>query len=214
MRSYGDPCGVARALDVLGRRWSPLVVRELLLGAKRFSDLAAGLPGVSPNVLDARLRELMAADLLIRVPLGPPARGLGYELTERGRELEPVLLALARWGARQPLPDGGELSPDALVLALRTTFDPAATADLALQLDLRLDADRLTVDLDGGQLTIRRGAAPDPTVTAATATPTLRGLVFGGRSLASAAAAEEISVEGDRPGFERFLSAFTRPGPA
>src|SRR3954467_9761360 len=98
MRTYGDRCGVARALDVVGERWALLVVRELVLGPKRFTDLRTGLRGVSTDVLSQRLRQLEQAGVLRRVP--PPPRGAprAYELPARGRELEPVLHALGRWG--------------------------------------------------------------------------------------------------------------------
>ena len=132
MRSYRDLCGIARALDVVGERWALLVVRELLFGPKRFADLHRGLPGLSQNVLTQRLRELEASGVLARRRALPPAAGLIYELTDRGRTLEPVLLALGRWGSPlSPQPDSAEeLSPDALIVALRTTFDAAAMGSL------------------------------------------------------------------------------------
>src|SRR6185437_6886764 len=104
MRTYGDRCGIARALDVVGERWALLVVRELLLGPKRFTDLRAGLPNVGPDMLSARLRDLEAAGVLRHHKLPPPASARVYELTERGRELEPGILALGRWGAAEPFP--------------------------------------------------------------------------------------------------------------
>src|ERR1700737_4169741 len=102
-RTYDDPCGVARALDRVGERWALLVVRELLFGPKRFTDLSQGLPGMSQNVLSQRLRELEDAAVVRRRRLGPPSSARVYELTQRGAELEPVLQALARWGSRNPL---------------------------------------------------------------------------------------------------------------
>src|ERR1700704_6818882 len=98
-RTYGDQCGVARALDVVGERWALLVVRELLLGPKRFTDLRSGLPHLSPDVLSQRLRELEGAGIVQRRKLAPPAASRVYELTPRGRELEPVVLGLGRWGS-------------------------------------------------------------------------------------------------------------------
>src|ERR671932_1050136 len=104
MRSYQDGCAVAHALDFVGERWALLVVRELLLGPKRFTDLRTGLPGVSPNVLAQRLRELEQAGVVRRRRLPPPAASQVYELTEWGVDLEPVLTALGRWGSRSPAP--------------------------------------------------------------------------------------------------------------
>src|ERR1700754_799231 len=121
-RKYDDPCGIARGLDAVGERWALLVVRELLFGPKRFTDLHNGLPTASQNVLSQRLRELEQAGGVRRRRLGPPAATWVYELTERGRDLEPVLFQLARWGSRGPLTSGNELSVDALMFALKTSF--------------------------------------------------------------------------------------------
>src|SRR5436190_20653972 len=115
-RTYGDRCGVARALDLLGDRWALLVVRELLLGPKRFTDLRAGLPNVGPDVLAQRLRELEAAGIVRRATLPPPAASKVYELTSRGGELEPVVLALGRWGSVAPVPEDAAIGADAFVI--------------------------------------------------------------------------------------------------
>jgi DNA-binding HxlR family transcriptional regulator len=96
MRSYGDPCGPARALDLVGERWSLLTLRELLFGPKRFTDLRAGMPGASPNVLAQRLRELEQAGIVRRRKLAPPSGVAVYELTERGHELEPAFIQAPR----------------------------------------------------------------------------------------------------------------------
>src|SRR3954470_12767147 len=124
-RTYGDRCGIARALDVVGERWALLVVRELLLGPKRFTDLRAGLPNVGPDVLAQRLRDLEERGVVQRRTLPPPAASQVYELTGWGRELEPALLALGRWGSRAAVPsEDAPLGPDAAMLALKTMFDP------------------------------------------------------------------------------------------
>src|SRR6201989_2196893 len=106
MRTYGDRCGIARALDVVGERWARVGVRARLLAPKRFTDLRAGLPHVGPDMLAQRLRELEAAGIVRRATLPPPAASKVYELTARGAELEPVVLALGRWGSAAPVPDG------------------------------------------------------------------------------------------------------------
>src|SRR3954454_5888357 len=103
MRTYGDPCGIARALDVVGERWALLIVRELTYGPKRFTDLKRGLAGASPNVLSQRLRELEAAGVVDHHAVGST-----YELTDRGLELHPILVQLGRWGARTDAPRVGE----------------------------------------------------------------------------------------------------------
>src|SRR5436189_5833106 len=101
-RTYGESCAASHALDLVGERWALLIVRELLLGPKRFTDLRAGLPAISPNVLTQRLEELERAGVLRRRKLLPPAGAWVYELTEWGLDLEPVIIALGRWGARSP----------------------------------------------------------------------------------------------------------------
>ncbi|MDR2987928.1 MAG: helix-turn-helix transcriptional regulator, partial [Nocardiopsaceae bacterium] len=109
-RQYDDPCGIARALDVIGDRWALLVVRELVFGPKRFAQLRSGLHGVSPNVLSQRLRDLEGAGVVRRAMLAPPASVAVYELTDRGRALEPVLLELGRWGSHEPITTSRELT--------------------------------------------------------------------------------------------------------
>src|SRR5919198_348063 len=130
-RSYDDPCGIARALDVVGERWALLVVRELILGPKRFTDLRAGLPNVSPDVLAQRLRDLERAGVVRRATLPRPAGTQVYELTEWGRDLEPVVLGLGAWGSRAPFPPGdARLGVDSAVVALKTLFHQAAAGTL------------------------------------------------------------------------------------
>ncbi|WP_308257663.1 winged helix-turn-helix transcriptional regulator [Pseudonocardia lacus] len=210
MRSYHDPCGVARALDVVGERWALLVVRELLLGPKRFTDLAAGLPGLSQNVLSQRLRDLERAGIVTRARLGPPAGTRAYRLTERGAELEPVLLALARWGSRVPLPGSdAELGVDALALALRTTFDPDAADGLRLTATLRLGDDALRATVHDGRFALARGEAEDPDAVLSGEPGALRAVVFGGRPPRDAG----LRIDGDRPAALHLLHCFPRPTP-
>ena len=210
-RTYGDPCGVARALDAIGERWALLVVRELLLGPKRFTDLHRGLGGASQDVLSQRLRGVGAAGVVVRRRLGPPAGAWVYELTDQGSQLQPVLVALGRWGRGRPMTADAELSVDALVLALQTTFDPAAAGDLEASLDLQVDDDQFEVAVSGGRLVITRVAAKGADATVQTDAATLRDLAFRDRRLDDAAAAGAVAVEGDRAAFERLLDAFRPP---
>src|SRR5690348_14938920 len=147
-RTYDDPCGVARALNLVGERWALLVVRELLFGPKRFTDLRAGMPTASQNVLSTRLRELEEAGVVRKRKLPPPAASSVYELTERGAELEPVLFHLARWGSRGPITTTNELSTDALVLAMVTTFDGERAAGLTVRAQLRLGPDEFRLSIE------------------------------------------------------------------
>ncbi|WP_091296610.1 winged helix-turn-helix transcriptional regulator [Micromonospora halophytica] len=214
MRPYDDPCGVARALAAVGERWSLLVVRELLLGPKRFAELSRGLPGMSQNVLSQRLRDLQAAGVLTRHVLGPPVSAGVYELTDWGRQLEPVLLALGRWGARAPLTSVAGLSVDALMLALRTTYVPGLAAGLRGVVQLRLGVDSFTVEIAGEDLRITRGTAERADAGVDTDPATLRDVVFGRRGLADAVAAGAATVTGDRDTAARLLGSFRRPDPA
>jgi DNA-binding HxlR family transcriptional regulator len=209
MRSYRDLCGIARALDLVGERWALLVVRELLFGPKRFADLHRGLPGLSQNVLTQRLRELEDSGVLVRRRALPSAAGLIYELTERGRALEPVLLALGRWGSPlSPQPDSAEeLSPDALIVALRTTFDAAATRSLRGTVKLRLPGDAFLLTVSQGGLDAIRGDPPADAVLTCTVR-TVQDLVFERRELDDAIRSGAASAEGDLRLLRRLLAAF------
>jgi DNA-binding HxlR family transcriptional regulator len=162
-RSYGDACRFAYALDLIGERWALLVVRELLLGPKRFTDLRTGLPNASPNILAERLRELEQGGVVHRRKLPPPAAAQVYELTEWGAELEPVVTRLGAWGARSPVPpEHREIGPDSIVLALRSLFDPAAAGELEASYELRVGEERFRVDVAAGEVALGRGTAEDP----------------------------------------------------
>jgi DNA-binding HxlR family transcriptional regulator len=214
-RSHVDACAAAHALDLVGERWALLVVRELLFGPKRFTDLRAGIPDVSPNVFGQRLRELEAAGIVVRRKLAPPAGSRVYELTDWGYELEPVVLALGRWGSRSPTkPSGGELSPDALALALKSDFDARAAEGVSATYELRVGEDRFAVEVDDGRIEVARGGAEEPDAVIATDTQTLPALLFEGRELAEAIRAGDIGIEGSRRAVERFLGLFPPPEPA
>ena len=207
-RSYSDPCGVARALDAVGERWALLVVRELLLGPKRFTELHAGLAGISQNVLSQRLRELERAASWSVGRLGPPARVWTYELTARGAALEPVLIALGRWGRDRPMPAKSELSPDALLLALRTTFSPVAAGRLRLSAELRMDDDLVSLAVSGGQLTMARGPANAADIRIEADSLTVRALAFGRLTLREATASGALRLQGRPHQVERLFGLF------
>src|SRR5215471_7824884 len=171
-RSYGEQCGVARSLDVIGERWALLIVRELLLGPKRFNDLLAGLAGASPYVISQRLREL----------------------TDWGRELEPVVLHLGQWGTRAPLPEGAHSSLDSLLLALQATADPRAVNG---RYELRLGPDIFTVDGTSGSVRVRRGTADRPQAALTTDAGTLHAVALGNRSIAETAESGDLRLDGD-----------------
>ncbi|MBZ2197547.1 winged helix-turn-helix transcriptional regulator [Occultella gossypii] len=209
MRSYQDLCGIARALDVVGERWALLVVRELLFGPKRFADLHRGLPGMSPNVLTQRLRQLEQSGILTRRRALQSATGLVYELTDRGRALEPALLALGRWGSSlAPGPGSATvLSPDALMVALRTTFEPALAADLQGIVQVRLPADAFVLTVRGGLLDVVRGEAAAGAVLTCSVR-TVQDLAFDGHAVEAAVRTGEAVVDGDRVLLEHLFRAF------
>jgi DNA-binding HxlR family transcriptional regulator len=211
-RTYGDRCGIARALDLVGERWALLVVRELILGPKRFTDLRAGLPGLSPDVLAQRLRELEDGGIVARRTLPAPAASRVYELTPLGAELEPVLLALGRFGSRTPLPPGGApLGIDATVLALPTLFDPAAADGLRGTFELRLGEQAFRARVEDGRLDVARGESDGADATLATDPDTLTHVMWHGGSLAEAEREGTLRVEGDRAALKRFLALFPAP---
>ncbi len=210
-RRYDDPCGIARGIDIVGERWALLVVRELFFGPKRFADLRRGLPTASPNVLSQRLDELEADGVVKRRQLDPPSATWVYELTPRGRELEDILLAVGRWGSRvTPIPKG-DLSIDALLLALRTTFTGEADEG---EIELRFDREHFHARVGNGALSIARGPATNAAAVIDTDAPTLRRVVFGGLSLRDARKVGAVRVAGSQRAAARFVGAFARPTPA
>lgn len=211
-RTYGDGCSIARALDLVGERWALLVVRELLLGPKRYTDLRRGLPHASPNVLSERLRELERAGVVQRRTLPPPAASRVYELTEWGMELENTVLSLGTWASRAAgLPSAPIASADSVALALRSRFDPEAAGALRASYELRLGEDHFRVDVADGQLALARGEAPQADATIATDSDTVAAILWAGRSLASAQRAGDLTITGDTAAVERFVSLFPVP---
>jgi DNA-binding HxlR family transcriptional regulator len=210
-RTYGDPCGIARALDRVGERWALLVVRELLLGPKRFTDLRAGLPHIGPDVLSERLRELEQSGVVRRSKLPPPAGSRVYELTEWGRQLEPVVLALGRWGSRAPFPESdAQLGADALMIALKTVFDPSQAPPDRIAIALKLGEDHFHAALADRRLEIVRGDAVRSEATIECEPWVVADVLWHGGSLD----APQIKLEGDRSAIERFLGVFGAPRPA
>jgi len=211
-RTYGGGCAVADALDLVGERWALLVVRELLLGPKRYTDLLAGLHGASPNVLAQRLRELEESGVVRRRKLGPPTSSWVYELTEWGLDLEPVLVHLGRWGRHSPHRDrDAETSVDSLVLALRAHFDPAASGHLAATFALRIGEDQFSLRVAGGRLEIARGDAVAPDIVIATDARTFSALLTRTIRLDEALAAGRLSLRGDAAAVEHLLGAIPDP---
>src|ERR671912_1440056 len=171
-RHYEDACAAAHALDLVGERWALLVMRELMLGPRRFSDLRASLPGISANVLTQRLEGLEAAGVLVRRRLPPPASARVYELTPWGYEAEPIFQALGRWAARSPSHDPSlPLSAVSLLLSFRTMFDPARAAGLDARVGFRIGAETFLARLARGRIEIEREPLENVDVVFAGAAP-------------------------------------------
>jgi DNA-binding HxlR family transcriptional regulator len=210
-RSYKDRCPIARALDAVGERWALLVVRELLFGPQRFSDLRRALPGASTNMLTDRLRELESKGIVRRRELPPPAASSVYELTGRGRELEPVLGALGVWGAAEPAPDEGSLSAAAVLMFLRDSLrGDAAVAPVTVELQL---GDRIwTLVAGNGAARIEPGATETATAAIRTDPETLNALVLEPRGLAAALAGAGAEAQGDLEALRLLLESAARGG--
>jgi DNA-binding HxlR family transcriptional regulator len=191
-RRYAQACSVADALDHIGERWSLLIVRELLLGPLRFSDLARAVGGAPTDVLTKRLRDLEADGIVRRVELGPPAAATAYELTEMGRELEEPLLALGRWGLHfYRLEEIAEIGPQSLAGPLQVTLHPPA--DAAISLQLRSEGASTWLRIEAGETKAGRGEIADPDLTiSGPPAAVLITLTIG------EAAEEAVEIDGDR----------------
>lgn len=206
-RSYDQHCAVARALDVVGERWTLLLVRELLTGPKRFKDLLGGLPGIGTNLLAARLKALEGHGVVRRATLPPPAGSGVYELTEMGRSLEPAVVALSRWGSRliEEPRDGDECRPAWVVMAIRSLFEPGAAGGLRETYELRIDGEAFQLRVDGGSVEVRQGCADAPDVVVSGGADTFLALSAGRLAPGEALESGELRIEGDGDALDRCL---------
>jgi DNA-binding HxlR family transcriptional regulator len=209
-RTYNDSCGLARGLDVIGDRWALLIVRELLLGPKRFVDLRSGLPKISQNVLSQRLDDLEQAGVLERILLDPPANTAAYELTERGHRLRPALVELARWGAFVPSPPGSEQGAAAFMLTLDVLFDPSRVHEITTG-TITIGRERFTVQVGPAGFVARRGDDSSADFHIVGTIPALRAAFVGVGDPNRHEADGELQITGDREAFERFRSCFPSP---
>lgn len=206
---------MTHALDLIGERWALVVVRELLLGPKRFTDLRAGIPGASADMLATRLRELHEAGVIVQRRLPPPAASQVYELTRWGADLEPVITHLGRWGSRSPgLEHDADTSVDSVLLSLRSMFDPAAAEGFDATIALVVEDRPFRVEITDGQLRLSGDPVDEPTVTIATDRATLVALLYSGHRLADSVRDGTVLVDGPAAVAERFLRLFPLPEPA
>jgi len=201
-RSYGQHCTVARALDVVGERWTLLLVRELLTGPKRFKDLLAGLTGIGTNLLAARLKALEEHGIVRRGTLPPPAGSGVYELTELGWSLEPVVVALSRWGTRlvgDPR-DGDERRPAWAAMALRSLLREGSAGGPRETYEFRIDGEAFHLRVEGDAVEARQGSADAPDVVVSGDSGTLLALTAGRMAPEEALGSGKIRIEGERDG--------------
>jgi DNA-binding HxlR family transcriptional regulator len=211
-RRYDDACGTAHALDLIGERWALLVMRELMLGPKRFGDLRSDLPGISANTLTQRLEGLESAGLLVRRRLPPPASTQVYELTPWGYEAEPIVQSLGKWAARSPAHDPTlPISATSIMLSFRTMFDPQRAGDFEARIGFSLGAERFVATVEKGRFENRRAEIERADVVF-TGTPRgLAAFVYGGQPSHVLQDAGLLTVEGDRGVAARFATLFPLP---
>ncbi len=211
-RRYDDGCGTAHALDLIGERWALLVMRELMLGPKRFSDIRADLPGISANTLTQRLEGLERNGLVLREKLPPPASGQVYGLTEWGHQLLPVMGALGRWAVRSPDHDPSQhFSAVSLMLSFMAMGQPANLAGLEARVGFRLGRENYVLAVKDGAARATRGEPADADVVFEGAPAAIAAAIYGGVPLASLEAEGALGITGDRTLAERFTTLFPLP---
>ena len=212
-KSYAQYCALARALDVVGERWTLLIVRDLLIGPKRYTDLRAGLPGIATDILTARLRRLEEAGFVRRRDLPPPAPATVYELTGTGDRLGPAILALGQVGLASlsgPQP-GEDIRPERLVVGLRVSFRREKFANLTETYELVIDDEPFTVEVSDGVVDTRPGGASSPSISLDTDRDTFVALMTGRASAPNSLAKHKANLQGERSVLERFIDAFGYP---
>jgi DNA-binding HxlR family transcriptional regulator len=214
-RHYEDACGIAHALDLVGERWALLVMRELLFGPKRFSDLRHSLPGISANVLTQRLEGLEAAGLLVRRKLPPPAAAQVYELTEWGYESEPVIRSLGRWAARSPSHDPTlPVSSVSIMLSMRTMFDAARATGFAARIGFNLDGESFVGRVADGRLDLARGPYDGADFVFTGTARHLAAALYAGMPLALMIEKKMLTVTGNLTLAKTFVTFFPLPAKA
>ena len=212
-RWYDDACGTAMALELIGERWSLLVVRELMFGGRRFSELRAGLPGISANILTLRLEGLERVGLLMRRKLPPPTSLQIYELTPWGYEADTILQELGRWAARSPLHDPTlPLSVASIMMSFRTMFSTSRSKGETARFGFRFGSDGFTAETRADSIGITRTEPERCAVTIAAVSPmSLASVIYGGRPVSDAEQTGELTLTGDRALFTRFCAWFPLP---
>lgn len=213
-RSYDDGCAFAQALDLVGERWALLIMRELMFGPKRFTDLKEDLPGIATNVLTQRLTGLEAAGVLRQVDLPRPARGKAYALTPWGLAFREPLRVMGSWASRSPhLRFDNPLSAAAAVLSMESMFAPEQAGDLRVAVDLRLPAGDFLVRVEQGRLSVEPGRNPEPDCVVIGDQNMLLPVLYAGKPVEAAQADGSLQVAGDSAALVSLAGAFRRPEP-
>jgi DNA-binding HxlR family transcriptional regulator len=215
-RTYNQYCATARTLDLVGERWTLLLIRELLTGPKRYGDLQASLRGLGTGLLAARLKHLEREGLVRKVTLPPPARTPAYALTEAGEELGPAVLALARWGMTWALGErreGETFHPGWAVLGLEACFVPEASAGLHLVYEFRVEDEVFHAAVDDGSVRMVHGPAQRPDASVAMSEDVLIAMASGRSSLRAAIEDGGAAVSGDTAAIRRLADLFQIPSP-
>jgi len=208
-RRYGQFCGVTRALEIVGERWALLIVRDLLVSPKRFTDLRQGLPRIPTNILSTRLKELEEAGVVRRRVLPRPSGAVVYELTEYGQELDGIVMALGRWGAQRLGAPGPEdiVTEDSMIMAMRATFHPEAAVGHNVRYQLNLGPVVIHMDIDDGNLEVASGEGPDRDIVIE-AGPAIKSLMAGEITPDEALADGVVTVTGDPDLLKQFAETF------
>jgi DNA-binding HxlR family transcriptional regulator len=211
-RWYDDACGTALALEFIGERWSLLIMRELIFGPRRFGEIKAHLPGISANVLTQRLEGLEANGILTRYRLPSPANVQVYDLTDWGRESEPMMRDLGRWAARSPRHDPMLfMSPASAMISLRTLIDRGRAAGERMTIAFHMPDDSFVARLADGDLVVVRGTTEDADVTFSGDTLAMRHTIYGKMPLSRDGGGGGLAVAGDLTVAQRFVDLFALP---
>ncbi|MFI8287509.1 winged helix-turn-helix transcriptional regulator [Streptomyces sp. NPDC085614] len=215
-RTYNQYCATARTLDLVGERWTLLLIRELLTGPKRYGDLQTSLRGLGTGLLAARLKHLEREGLVHKITLPPPARTPAYALTEAGQELGPAVLSLARWGMKWAMGERRETEtfhPGWAVLGLRACFEAKAAAGLRAVYEFRVGDEVFHARIDDGTIEALHGPAQHPDATVAMSEEVFLGVTGQGQTLAEAIAAGAATASGDTEALRRLNGLFRLPSP-
>jgi DNA-binding HxlR family transcriptional regulator len=205
-RSYRQLCGLAAALDIVGERWTMLIVRDLSLGPRRYGELLEGLPGIGEGLLAQRLRHLEAEDL-VRRTFSSAVGAVVYELTDAGRDLWSAMVPLASWGLKRVGPiDEEDVRADWLAVALQARFDPSRSAGIHERYEMRIDDEPYAITADDGDITVERGEAPDAVVRITLDLDTVMEIGIGQLTIAEAREAGRTKLEGDPEALARYGS--------